>query len=119
MKKTQMEKFKSDMLGFIKYQQEQQLSLQKQQMENQENVLKLRGKNLSWINLPRLGHKNTRKCFFVSIKNRKKLFGIFNRSQNVAKENAIWKAIDTFTNAAEDRITFASYFRRYEDLYKT
>ncbi len=38
VKKTQIDEFESSMLDLIKYQQEQQLSLQKQQMENQRRI---------------------------------------------------------------------------------
>ena len=40
-KKTQMEEFKSAVLDLIKYQQKQQLSLQKQQIENQRRMEEL------------------------------------------------------------------------------
>ena len=54
----------------------------------------------------------------------KKLFELSNRRRNVENENsfsqnAIWSAVDNFTYAPEDEITFASYFGRYEDLYNT
>ena len=52
------------------------------------------------------------------------MYELSNRGQNVENENAysqnaIWRAIDNFTYAPEDEITFASYFRRYEDHYNT
>ena len=42
IKKAQIEEFKSAMLDLIKYQKEQQLSLQKQQMGNQRRIEELR-----------------------------------------------------------------------------
>ena len=62
--------------------------------------------------------------FLRAQQEQEKLFELSNRGQNVETETtfsqkAIWSAIDNFTYAPEDEITFASYFRRYEDLYNT
>ena len=53
-----------------------------------------------------------------------KLFNVSNRRQNIENENefsedAIWSATDNFTYDPEDEIIFVSYFRKYEDLFKT
>ena len=34
-------------------------------------------------------------------------------------QNTIWSVIENFSYSPEEDITFASYFRRYKDLYKT
>ena len=34
-------------------------------------------------------------------------------------QNTIWSPIENFSYSPEEDITFVSYFRRYEDLYKT
>ena len=34
-------------------------------------------------------------------------------------KNTIWSAIENFLYSSEEDVTFASYFRRYKDLYKT
>ena len=46
-----MEEFKSAMLDLVKYQQEQQLSLQKQLMENQRSmeVLRIEIQRQTWV----------------------------------------------------------------------
>ena len=61
---------------------------------------------------------------FLHTQQQEKLYELSNRGQNVENknafsQNAIWSAIDNFTYASEDEITFASYFRRDEDLYNT
>lgn len=38
-------------------------------------------------------------------------------SENAFSQNAIWSAIENFKFAPEEEITFASYFKRYENLY--
>ena len=119
-----MGEFKGIMWVLIKYQQEQHLSLQKQQMENQSTMEELRieiqRQNMNWINLRRPGHRYSRKRFFVHNRNRKKMFELFNRGQNIVNENTFFQnAIDNFMYVPEDETTFASYFRRYEDLCNT
>ena len=34
-------------------------------------------------------------------------------------QNTLWSVIENFSYSSEEDVTFASYFRRYEDLYKT
>ena len=34
-------------------------------------------------------------------------------------QNIFWNAIENLSYSPKEDITFASYFRRYEDLYKT
>ena len=60
--------------------------------------------------------------FLCTQQEHEKLFELSNRVQNVENENAfsqntIWSAINNFTYALENEITFASYLRRYKDLY--
>ena len=62
--------------------------------------------------------------FLRAQQEQEKLFELSNLAQNVENENAfsqnaIWSAINNHTFTPEDEITFASYFRRYEDLYTT
>lgn len=39
-------------------------------------------------------------------------------SETTFSQNAIWSAIDNFTYSPDEDKTFASYFRRYEDLFE-
>ena len=60
--------------------------------------------------------------FLRTQQEQEKLFELSNRGQNVKNENefsknAIWSAVDNFTYAPEDEITFAPYFRRCKDLH--
>ena len=41
-----------------------------------------------------------------------------NESKTVFSQNAIWNTIDNFTYSPDEDKTFASYFRRVEDVYK-
>ena len=34
-------------------------------------------------------------------------------------QNTVWSAVENFSYSSEEDVTFASYFRRCEDLYKT
>ena len=54
----------------------------------------------------------------------KQVLELTSRGNSIANEfsvsqNTIWSAIENFPYSPEEDVTFASYFRRYEDLYKT
>ena len=70
-----MEEFKSAMLDLIKYQQEQQLSLQKQKMQSQGRMEELRieiqRQKLELDKSAEIRQQKFEECFFVSNKNRK------------------------------------------------
>ena len=70
--------------------------------------------------MARSGNKKSRTCFFMP-KKKKNCASDPKGGQNVEKENSfsqndIWNANDNFNWASKDEITFASYFRRSEDL---
>ena len=111
------------MLGLIKYQHnsfhyKKTVNGKSREWKNYE--LKFSDK---WINLPRSGNKNSWKDFFVTNKNRKNCsrnpVGVKMLKMKTHFLNVIWSAIDNFTYAPKNEITFVSYFRRYENLYHT
>ena len=62
--------------------------------------------------------------FLHTQQEQEKLFELSNgvqkvENENIFSQNAIWSAIDNFTYAPRDEITFVSYFRRCKDLYNT
>ena len=58
------------------------------------------------------------------LKFQKQVLELTSRGNSIENEfscsqNTIWSAIENFSYSPQEDVTFASYFRRYEDLYKT
>lgn len=88
-----MEEFKSTMAELVKYQMQKAEERQQKTEERQQKFEDLLLQTLS---------------------NR----GQNTENENAFSQNAVWSAIDNFTYSPDEDKTFASYFRRYEDLYK-
>ena len=97
-------------------------------MENQRRMEELRieihRQKLELDKSAEIRQQKFEEMFLRIQQEQEKLFEQSNRGQNIEyynvfSQNVIWSAIDNFTYASEDEITFASYFRRYKDLNNT
>ena len=109
-----MDEFKNAMLQLIKHQQEQQLLWEQKYQERQnkfQQEIQARQQKLEEMLLQ--AQNEQRQWYIMSNKSQNE------DSENAFSQNAIWSAIEDFKYAPEEEITFASYFKRYEDLYIT
>ena len=122
------------MLEIIKFQQQQQIELQKtfqerqleiektfqeRQLQTKQKLIEVQKSQLEQQasnHASQLEQQASNHAFLMK--------AITDRGQNADNENAftqnaIWTAIETFTYAPDEDISFESYYRRYEDLYST
>ena len=88
--------------------------------------------NSSWIyknnglkyrNKQKSDNKNSKKFYFKLNKSKENCLNWqmrqISENENAFSQNMTWGAIDNFTYSPDKDITFASYFRRFKDLYAT
>ena len=130
-----MEEFRSTIVELIKYQQQNQLEQQKlmdekllklherveeQQSKNQK-VMEELSKDFQRKTLQQqeqfekmLTRHQKDQMTLLEIATSKK-----SENDNVFLQSAIWSAIENFIYAPDEGTTFATYYRRYRDVYET
>ena len=114
-----IEDFKSILLHLVKYQNTQQLQVQERMEEKWQKQLLSQQEKIEKILEQTQKENQERQLEF-----QKQVFELISCSNSIENEfsflqNAIWCVIENFSYSPEEDVTFASYFRRYEDLYTT
>ena len=91
------------------------------QLKNEEKLLQLQKENKERI----LKNEEKQQRFFLELqKQQEALFKSISNNQptdstTIFTQNAMWNALETFSNAPDKDKTFEAYYRRYEDIYIT
>lgn len=125
---------RESLLQLFKFQTEQSLALQKQQLQRQlESEEKFKKEFLEQQNAQRKKEerfeerllqqqKRVEEIFMKTQEEQRKLLEATqltnaNENHNAFSQTAVWNAIESFNYNPEDDVTFAHFYRRYEDIF--